>query len=31
MEIFKRIYEGAFESQNTLRRFKEILSDYPPL
>ena len=31
MEMFKRIYEGAFESQNTLRRFKEILGNYPPL
>ena len=29
-EVFKRIYEGAFISQNTLRRFKEILGNQPP-
>ena len=29
-EMFKRIYEGAFISQHTLPRFKEILGNQPP-
>ena len=29
-KMFKRIYEGAFISQNTLRRFKETLGNHPP-